>query len=245
MSSVVDAILGRRVLAEDDVPPVMTKRPQPPAPARKTPPEDEEDSETAKKAAKVRSSSVIAGILGMTESEDEGIIPKDAKPFDTFSTQQIPGLKEAPKLDNTTPSEPASVANAHGEQLIPPTAALVAPDVTPNVLQLIDPSQVPAPPAPPVPPAPVERPLPPTGAPTAPQPALDTILGRQNPAPQPPQATAPPVTAEAFVQALHPLEVKSKIAEALVPAMDGGADMPKHVEGDGKAIYNAFRQFTK
>jgi hypothetical protein len=241
--SVVDAILGRG-LTEDDVPPVMASRPRTAATARREPPEDEEEEELKKKAAKARSSSVVAGILGMSESDEEGIIPPEAKPFDTFTTQQIPGMKEAPKLEGSTPSEP-SVANSHGEQLIPPTAALVAPDVTPNVLALIDPSQVPAPPAPPVPPAPVERPAPPTGA-VPPQPALDTILGRQNPAAE---VQPPPGTVESFQAAINPaaspVMAKIKIAEALTPASAGGGDMPAHQEGDGKTIYNAFRQFNR
>ncbi len=243
MSSVVDAILGRgQGLTEDDVPPVMAARQPKPVAARRLPPKDEEEKELQNKAAKVRSSSVVAGILGMTENEEEGIIPQDAKPFDTFSTQQIPGMQEPPKLDNAKPSEP-SVTNIHGEELIPPTAALVAPDVTPNVLQLVDPSQVPAPPvsAPPPGPAPAvgSAPPQPTSAPGA-EGALDTILGRQNPAPQP-----APVSVESFQQTItDPVVRKQKIAEALVPAKDGGRDMPKHVEGDGKAILNAFRQFN-
>lgn len=241
MSSVVDAILGRG-LTEDDVPPVMASRPK--TATRRAAPEDEEEEELKKKAAVARTSSVIAGILGMSESDEEGIIPPEAKPFDTFSTQQIPGMKEAPKLDGSAPAEP-SMANSNGEQLIPPTAALVAPDVTPNILALVDPSQVPAPPAPPAGPAPIERPVPPSGA--APnQPALDTILGRQNPAAD---VQPPPGMVESFQAAINPaaspVMAKIKIAEALTPASAGGGDMPAHQEGDGRAVYSAFRQFNR
>ncbi len=241
--SVVDAILGRG-LTEDDVPPVMAARPRTPTAARRVPPQDKEEEELKKKAAQARSSSVVAGILGMSESDEEGIIPPEAKPFDTYYTQQIPGMKEAPKLDAAAPAEPTT-ANSNGEQLIPPTAALVAPDVTPNVLALIDPSQVPAPPAPPVPPVSQAPVAPPPGA-APPQPALDTILGRQNPAAE---VQPPPGTMESFQAAItpaaSPVVAKIKIAEALTPASAGGGEMPAHQEGDGKAVYSAFRQFNR
>jgi hypothetical protein len=231
--SVLDQILGRRPVQEDE-PPVQAARTPVPSAQRKEKPKDEE-SDTLKK--KARRSAVVASILGMTESDDESIIPDDAKPVDTFSgVHEIPGMGEVPKFGATGPAEPATV---HGEELIPPTAALVAPDVTPDVLKAIDPSQVPAPPAAPMPPGGA-----PTGAPAQPQHALDTILGRQNTAPQPGPPIHAPVTAESFAHMINPIEVKSKVAEALIPSTEGGSEMPNHKEGDGKAIYSAFRRFV-
>lgn len=208
------------------------------APARREAPKDKESDKLRNKA---RQASVVAAITGMNESDEESIIPDNAKRIDTFSTEQIPGLKSTPDINNDSPSEP-SLANSHGEELIPPTAALVAPDVTPKVFQLIDPSQVPAPPKPTnVPPgAPSVTPAPPAAGG-----ALDTILGRT---PTPPPGgippMQPPVTAESFMQTISPMEIKSKAAASLVPASAGGSSMPEHREGDGRTIFNAVRHLV-
>lgn len=233
--STIDQILGRPV--SEDCPPVQTARVRLASPARREPPKDKENEKLRNKA---RQASVIAAITGMSESDEESIIPDNAKPVDPFSTEQIPGLKSTPDINNDSPSEP-SLANSHGEELIPPTAALVAPDVTPKVFQLVDPSQVPPPPKPTnVPPgAPSAAPAPPAGGN-----ALDTILGR-TPTPPPGAAPAmPPVTAESFMQTISPLEIKAKVAEKLVPASAGGSSMPEHKEGDGRTIFNAVRHLV-
>ena len=227
--STLDQILGRKPIFEDE-PPVQAARPHPASPARKLPARDSEEKKLRDRA---RRSSVIAHIIGMAESDEEGIIPADAKPVDQFAVTNIPGMAETPTLPNNSPAEP-SLTKSNGAELIPPTAALVAPDVTPKVFELIDPSQVPAPPTPTAPPGgpPVSTP-----APSGEKGALDTILARQNPAP-----TAPPVATEAFMQAISPLEVKAKVAEKLVPASAGGSEMPKHQEGDGRTVFNVTRR---
>lgn len=239
MSSLVNQILGRSPLREDS-PPVQTARPH--VPARKgSEPEDKEEEKLKKRA---RRSSVVASIIGMSESDGESIIPDDAKAVDVFSdTHEIPGMRDTPDPAQSGPAEPA-ITSANGEELIPPAAALVAPDITPDVLKPIDSSRVPAPPGP------IERPAPPPGTtppPEAtagqPQHALDTLLGRQNPSPQP--AAASPVTAESFIQTINPGQIKSRVAESVIPASEGGSEMPLHKEGDGKAIYAAFRRFAR
>jgi hypothetical protein len=163
----------------------------------------------------------------MTESDHESIIPDDAKPVDPFTVSQIPGVKDIAS-SSEAPSEP-SVITAREEELISPTAALVAPDVTPKVFDLIDPSQVPAPPAPPAP------------APAPPGPgqkgALDTILARP--------ATGPMPTAESFMNVITPVDsagVQAAVASKLVPATDGGSGMPSHQEGDGRTVFNVARR---
>ena len=229
--STLDQILGRQPVTEDE-PPVQTARTRPASMLRRKAPEDTEEKKLRDKA---RRSSVVANIVGMAESDEEGIIPHDAKPVDPYSSENIPGMSSAPNLGTESPAEP-STSNAHGEELIPPTAALVAPDVTPKVFELVDPSQVPAPPTPTTPPpgAPTVTP----GSPPATG-ALDTILGRQNPAPG---AGAPaPVAVESFVQAINPYNIKSKVAEKLVPASAGGSSMPLHQEGDGRTVFNVTR----
>lgn len=231
--STIDQIIGRKPVREDS-PPVQTARPKLASPARHLAPEDEEQKKLRDAAARQRS--VIASIIGnVAESDNEAIIPKDAKRVDPFNTGQIPGMAEQPNLNAGAPAEPTTLI--HGEELIPPTVALVAPDVTPNIFKLIDPSAVPAPPRPTTPPgAPTITP----GAPPA-SGAMDTILGRDmEPAPSP----TPGITAESFMHTISPLEVKGKAAASLVPAAHGGAAMPEHVQGDGRTIFSAFRRFN-
>jgi hypothetical protein len=110
-----------------------------------------------------------------------------------------------------------------GEELIQPTAALVAPDITPDVMQPIDPYQVPAPPQRPVPPPSVAA-AQQMGAEDA-RNVMNTILGRQNVQPQPETA----VTAESVVAVMtHPVVIQEKVAEAMTSA-EAGASMPRHL----------------
>lgn len=223
--STIDQIIGRKPIREDS-PPVQAARSKPASPARRLPPEDEEAKKLRNAAA--RSRSVVASIIGtVAESDSEAIIPDDAKRVDPFNTGQIPGMKEQPNLNAGSPAEPTTLA--HGEELIPPTAALVAPDVTPDIFKLIDPSAVPAPPRPSAPPG---MPTVTPGAPPATG-AMDTILGREA-----------GITAESFMHTISPMEVKAKAAASLVPASAGGSSMPEHVQGDGKTIFSTFRRFA-
>lgn len=212
----------------EDAPPVQTARPKPGSAFRKEPAQDKEQKKLRDRA---RQATTVAHIIGMAEADEEGIIPPDAERIDPFANQ-IPGLKETPTLSSSSPAEPTIT---HGEELIPPTAALVAPDVTPNILEPIDPSQVPAPPRPQAPPPPtsVQPGAPPEAG------ALDTILGRTQP--QPATTPAPPVTAESFIASMTAPE-PANVAESLVPANEGGAPMPEHKEGDGRTVYNVMRR---
>lgn len=234
--STIDQILGRKIVHEDDVPPVMAARSRPASMSRRQEPTDKEDKKLRNRA---RQASVIASITGIAESDEEAIIPADAKRVDPFAADQIPGLKETPDLANDSPSEP-SLASNHGEELIPPTAALVAPDVTPKVFQLIDPSQVPPPPKPTN-----MSPGAATVTPGAPDTgALDTLLGRHAPPPGGAMPSMMPVTAESFLHAISPIDVKSRAAEKLIPASAGGSSMPEHKEGDGRTIFNVARSLV-
>lgn len=230
--STIDLILGNRSILED-IPPVPIGTTRPASMLRKQPPKDKEPDKLRNKA---RQASVISSILGVSESDEESIIPSSAQPVDPFSTAQIPGMRETPKFDSAQPAEP-SVSNKHGEELIPPTAALVAPDITPKIFELIDPSQVPAPPQP----TNVPPPGPPTVTPmaTGADGALDTIMGRNMPPSH--GAQPPPVAVESFMQAINPMEIKAKAAASLVPAAAGGEPMPEHKASDGKTIWNVTR----
>jgi len=243
VSNLVDQILGRRVAESGDVPPVLAGKPRRPLPLRIQPPKDKNDD---KLRAKARQSSVVASIIGMTESDDESIIPSEAKLVDTtLGGETIPGVRNDPLPSAEGPAEPQFMANVDGAELIQPTAALVAPDVTPNVMKQIDPSQVPAPPKS------IERPTPPPSVAAAQQMghqtmsagargAMDTILGRQNPAPEELETMAESVVAAMNV---NPAEITVKVAEALTPAQPGTSLMPDHKESDGKTVYSAFRRF--
>jgi hypothetical protein len=70
---------------------------------------------------------------------------------------------------------------------------------------------------------------------------MDTILGRQNPAPEELETMAESVVASMNVDIG---EIKAKVAEAMTPAIPGASLMPEHREGDGKSVYNAFRRFN-
>ena len=248
--SLVDQLLGRRIAVREnttaDVVPVPAGKQQ--QPTRKAPPKDKEEDKLKERA---RRSSVVAHIMGMTESDDEAIIPDSATPLDPFEVHHIPGMVAKPpgSVQHEEPSEP-SPSNIHGEALIPPTSALVAPDVTPNVMSPLDPSQVPAAPRPmerPVAPAPVApgatgepRPAPMSNSPNAG--VLDTILGRQNKQPQP-DAAAQAMAEQMMNEAVNGT-VEERVASKLIPAQEGGEGMPVHKEGDGRSVYNAFRRFN-
>jgi len=252
----IDDILGRRSVRENtsDVVPVVAGKQR--LPLRKEPPKDKEDDKLKDRA---RRSSVVAHIMGMTESDDEAIIPDEAKPLDPMQTHQIPGLSSRNPVDDKEEgaAEP-SRTNIHGEDLIQPSAALVAPDVTPNVMVPLDPSLVPAGARQmerPMPPSPMGQPEAgaPAGAPTPPPPGnspnrgvLDTILGRQNTAPQPDAAAQ--AMAEAMASSMMEAAVngtiQERVASKIIPAAEGGEGMPVHREGDGRSVYNAFRRFT-
>lgn len=236
--SLVDQLLGRRVANESA--PLIAAKQQKPLPRRIQPPQDEEEDKLRKRAARQRS--VVASIMGVSESDDEGIIPDDAQEVDTLTGgEHIPGIRNDPLPKPESPAEPErSASNSGGEELIEPTAALVAPDITPNVMRPIDPSQVPAP---------AHRPAPPPSVAAAQQMgaqdargALGTILGRQNIQPQPDEAATAAMAESMVAQMTHPLVAQQKVAEAMTPAQEGGA-MPVHQEGDGHTVYNAFRRF--
>jgi hypothetical protein len=246
--SLVDQLLGRTPVREDSsvVPVVAGRRPQAPDSSRRKPPEDEEDEDLRHKAARHRS--VVASIMGMAESDEEGIIPADAKRVDTLTGgEQIPGIRSDPLPKPERPAEPARTTNNSGEELIEPSAALVAPDITPNVRVPIDPSAVPMAP---------QRLAPPPSVAAAQQDGardvwnstahvMDMILGRQSAAPQPVNQANLEMQAESVVASMaDSVDIKTKAAMALMPESQGAA-MPIHQEGDGRSVFNAARRFMR
>lgn len=121
---------------------------------------------------------VVSGILGkrkVSESDEYArsaderfVIPDDATPLKTVQT----GMQSKP--------EPESSNTSAREELISPSAALVAPDTTPDALVPLDPSQVP----------PMKTgAAPPVSASPVPEPpgVLDVVLGREEPQPALPE----------------------------------------------------------
>lgn len=147
---------------------------------------------------------VSAAMLGLGEADDsEAIIPDDAEPIDDVAGPSGIKLDQAKVDQDRKPDEPDSpvTPDEDAEQLMTPRDALVAPDVTPQAFDPIDPGDVPAPaePAPaPAAAAPAPAPAPPPASPNRVNP-MDVLLGRVSPNGKPtkPVPEEPAVTAEA------------------------------------------------
>lgn len=194
---------------------------------------------------------VAAGIVGHLEedSRDGYVIPDDAKEVsklevagDGLSSMSAPEIP-AQKVKNPYSGE---------EQLIMPAACLVAPDVTPEAIFPLDPSQFPG----------GDRGQSPTNAQparssypgiAAPQPApasptVDLMLGK-SPGAQP--AIAQP-SAESLLSRLPgipsasaiALEESAATASTVIAAQQPGIPMPEHRAGNASAIMDAFSQFV-
>ncbi len=149
---------------------------------------------------------MAAAMMGVREAEDdneEAIIPDDAEPIDTITGPS--GIKmDREKMDrDREPKEPDHpVAPAEdAEELMTPRDALVAPDVTPDAFEPIDPSEVP-------PPKGQARPAPRPAPVTTNEPQvdpMDVLLGRATPRGTPPPKTEDdiPVTAESAQAAVN------------------------------------------
>jgi hypothetical protein len=183
-------------------------------------------------------------VVGESKAPEDALIPDNAEDYEgggqPYEKQQKP-VKDVVM----EPRDPY----ADKEKLMTPSAALVAPDVTPEAEQPIDPAKVPN-----------------TGGgvrfrasdaerePAAPnQPlakrAMDTLLGR----PSGPSQQAEPdavVTAESAYgllgikspDQLH-LEERSGAVSGEA-ALRQGTPMPEHKNGDGQAVLSAFRRFV-
>lgn len=137
-------------------------------------------------------------MLGLGEAEDdESIIPSDAEPVEGINAPSGIKLDQDKFDDDRTadePSHPMTPDEDSSEELLTPRDALVAPDVTPEAMEPIDPSEVPAPKGVP---QPVPQPAPPSIARQDVNP-MDVLLGRTSSASKANQALPeePIVTAE-------------------------------------------------
>ena len=197
-------------------------------------------------------SRVVSGIIGRIKEDEDGVIPNDAREVDSLVTSVSAVAAETPNLPNQ--DKPTSIHNA-SEPLISPAAALVAPDVTPDALKPLDPSQVPgadlgSAPKPRQEPPPVQ----PRPSPTEPSSALDMILGKTAPA----NISAPTPSGPALqaggsmpVESMLPGIISPASASSGVPLSEAsllasqGAGMPEHKSTGGEAILSAFRRFSR
>jgi hypothetical protein len=213
-----------------DVPPVMTATPAMVNPAtaakRKVP------VGTKKKDMRSRMASRIIG----EDSRDDYVIPDNAKEVDTLEVagDGLTNIKK-PELPGEKPKNPYS-----GEEpLILPAASLVAPDVTPEALYPLDPSQIPgadagkapssAPqPAPMAPAQPFGATAPSPGTPSSP--ALDLVLGKE-----------PQMSTEALMAKLPGIPAPGSVAAMEAETSAGGITlgqgevMPEHKANPGGA----------
>jgi hypothetical protein len=147
------------------------------------------------------------------EEVEKSIIPDNAEEFETEEVDiQTPDLEDKPD------DKPVSI---NGEELLHPSLALVAPDLTPDFDQPLDPAQVPAP------------------ANRVKDPVLRLFTQNSQPASQPPGQPAPAVpTAESAISMLPGIA-----QEGAVTGLPSG-EMPPPVPGDAKKLMEAFRRFN-
>jgi hypothetical protein len=253
--SVLDRVLGRQDIAETtttgDIAPVMGTVPATRSIKR---------PKLAREISKKNHRSDLVKVLGRTvESEqgeyeeenehgDDSIIPDDAKEIDKGS-MAVSGidLKE-PTFTKRSPDSPQD----EEDKLLSPRAALVAPDVTPDSMTEIDPSDVPGPSGSTFRAADAE---PPATAPAAPAAlggqtdafttAMDTVLGRQRPTAVPRSAdgNVPPPAMESATPAISPEAAAAMFSSGPVDPLKQGQPMPEPKAADAKQVCEAFRRF--
>lgn len=251
MSSLARQMLGE-MTTTGDVAPVMAgaatlSNPLATAARRRIP------TVSADKQKKLRSR-VAAGMIGQLkeDSRDGYVIPDDAKEVTTMdvSSDALPHLKN-PEI----PVEKIKNPYSGEEPLILPAASLVAPDVTPEAIYPLDPSQIPGGDKGQLP----HAGLPGSVSPAAHSPAIEVVLGKTQPqsqsaaAPGGPIATpTPSMSTESALSRLPGIPSPASIAEAAAAAAaPTGADalrqnspMPEHVASDGRGVMSAFSRFV-
>lgn len=175
----------------------------------------------------------------MGESEKDSLVPRDAEELEMAGHPFKKDMK--PVRDVVLePRDPY----ADKEKMLTPSAALVAPDVTPDAMTPLDP-------------------IAPSGArfrasdiaeepnhhaqPEVPAEAMDAVLGRRTPSRENPPVDRVVSADEAY----RMLNVPSPTAQALMESSPGGDallnqgnPMPDHRHSDGKQILEAFRKFV-
>jgi hypothetical protein len=191
--------------------------------------------------------SATARVMGEAQAPEDSLIPDDAEEIESagqpFQKQQKPVRDVVME-----PNDPY----ADKEKLMTPAAALVAPDVTPQANQPLDPSLVPgAGQGSSFRTADVESEPQATGS-SGPLPkrAMDVLLGR----PLGPSQQAEPDAVVTAESAYRMLGVQSPAQLAALEASGGaptgkavlkeGEQMPDHKYSDGTQVLSAFRRFV-
>ena len=183
-----------------------------------------------------------AAMMGMAETqEDDAIIPDDAEEIENIMGSSGVRLDKEPEEIDQQADEPDHPSATSGtEPLLSPKDALVAPDVTPQALEPIDPSEVPAPKH-----APQAHSPPRFVPPNREVNPMDVLLGRRSPQAGP-QAPAQPeadnvVTAESAQAAVNAsLNVGGMNGEALLRPRE---PMPDPTPGNASKIMEAFSKY--
>jgi hypothetical protein len=199
---------------------------------------------------------LISGVIGMRESDgdvestssEDALIPKDAEESDgTERSAQGINVK-TPTFKKDDPDSPKD----EQEQLLSPKAALVAPDVTPNSMTEIDPSEVPGPASTSFRAADAAEAPTPTATPASIGQqdkftnTMDTLLGRDRTQPAaPPQGQPNPAPA---MESFQPPPISPEAAAAMfssgaIDPLKQGQPMPDPVVTDAKQVCEAFRKF--
>lgn len=190
----------------------------------------------------------VRRVVGEAQTPDEGLIPDDAEEFEGGG-QPFERSSKPVKDVVMEPRDPY----ADKEKLMTPSAALVAPDVTPQATQPLDPSAVPGG-------GQGERfrtsdaEREPSGgtAPNQPLPkrAMDVLLGR----PVGPSQEASPDAVVTAESAYRMMGVQSPNEQFQAEESGGGLTgqavlkegqaMPDHQHSDGRTVLNVFRRFV-
>jgi hypothetical protein len=241
--------LAKRLIGETtttgDVAPVMTgsamlSNPAATAARRRIP------TASPDKQRKFRSR-VVSGIIGQLkeDSRDGSVIPADAKELTTLDTHDAGLPTKEPKI----PGEKIKNPYSGDEPLILPAASLVAPDVTPEALWPLDPSQVVSADQgqAPVAAAPVGAPV--SAAPPGQSPTVDFLLHKEGGQAAPPPPGGPPMSTESAMSKLPGIPSPSTFAS--VPASMSGTDllaarqpMPEPVNNSIKSVMESYAKFV-
>lgn len=243
MNSLVAQMMGRKPVQEDDAVPLPGIRQ-----ADSTRDRDRIRARHNVRKRNMRSDGhgpqrrMAAAIMGMAEAEDddESIIPDDADEMENVtgpSGMKVDREREEQDQEADEPDHPSEVLSAT-EPLLTPKDALVAPDVTPQALEPIDPSEVPASKHQPAP----ETHAPPRFVPPQTVNPMDVLLGRRTPAAgapaQPPEQVVTAEAAQATVNTV--LNVGGVSGEGLLRAKQ---PMPDPTPGRADKIMEAFSKY--
>lgn len=189
-----------------------------------------------------RTAAAMLGLGEAADDDDESIIPDDAQEVQNITGPSGIRLDDEPSKKDQEPEEPdhpSAVPGSEEDQLLSPRDALVAPDVTPQALEPIDASEVPAAPQQGVPKFVPANQVPPPRPEINP---MDVLLGRTSTRPARPEA--PPenvVTAESAQATVNTLlNVGGVSGDSLLKQ---NAPMPDPTPGNASKIMEAFEKY--